>query len=149
MDEIIIIIGLIVLNGIFAMSEVALISARKSRLSTDVKKGNKSARVALKLAGIFALLAGVCTSAINNASDASASDTYTMLSVASVIIGGGYFSGGVVSHFGAVCGAVSLTMISVLLGLFRVSTDYTASIQGLVLILILSLRLFKGRRKTA
>ncbi len=50
MDEIIIIIGLIVLNGIFAMSEVALISARKSRLSTDAKNGNKSARVALKLA---------------------------------------------------------------------------------------------------
>lgn len=50
MDEIIIIIGLIVLNGIFAMSEVALISARKSRLSADAKKGNKSARVALKLA---------------------------------------------------------------------------------------------------
>ena len=50
MDEIIIIIGLILLNGIFAMSEVALISARKSRLSTDAKKGNKSARLALKLA---------------------------------------------------------------------------------------------------
>ena len=50
MDEIIIIIGLIVLNGIFAMSEVALISARKSRLSTDAKNGNTSARVALKLA---------------------------------------------------------------------------------------------------
>ena len=50
MDEIIIIIGLIVLNGIFAMSEVALISARKSRLSTDAKKGSKSARVALNLA---------------------------------------------------------------------------------------------------
>lgn len=38
MDEVIIIIGLILLNGIFAMSEVALISARKSRLSTDAKK---------------------------------------------------------------------------------------------------------------
>lgn len=50
MDEIIIIIGLIVLNGIFAMSEVALISARKSRLSTDAKNGSKSARVALRLA---------------------------------------------------------------------------------------------------
>lgn len=50
MDEIIIIIGLIVLNGIFAMSEVALISARKSRLSSDAKKGSKSAKVALKLA---------------------------------------------------------------------------------------------------
>ena len=50
MDELIIIVGLILLNGIFAMSEVALISARKSRLSTDAKKGNKSARMALKLA---------------------------------------------------------------------------------------------------
>ena len=50
MDEIIIIVGLIVLNGIFVMSEVALISARKSRLTADAKKGSKSARVALKLA---------------------------------------------------------------------------------------------------
>jgi len=33
----------------------------------------------------------------------------------------------------------------VLLGLLNVSTDFTASIQGLVLILILSLRLLKGK----
>jgi ribose transport system ATP-binding protein len=72
-----------------------------------------------------------------------------MLAVASVIIGGGYFSGGIVTHFGSVCGAISLTMISVLLGLMKVSTDYTASIQGLVLVLILSLRLLKGRGKKA
>lgn len=32
------------------MSEVALISARKSRLTTDMKKGSKPARIALKLA---------------------------------------------------------------------------------------------------
>ena len=100
-------------------------------------------------AGILAFLGGVFTSAINSASDANASSTYTMLSVASVIIGGGYFSGGVVTHFGAACGAISLTMISVLLGLFRVSTDFTASIQGLVLILILSLRLLKNRGENA
>ena len=50
MDEIIIIVGLILLNGVFAMSEVALISARKSRLTTDAKKGSKSAKMALMLA---------------------------------------------------------------------------------------------------
>ena len=50
MDEILIIVGLILLNGIFAMAEVALISARKSRLNTDAKKGSKSAQMALKLA---------------------------------------------------------------------------------------------------
>lgn len=49
MNEILIIIALILLNGIFAMSEIALISARKSSLSTDAKKGSKSARLALKL----------------------------------------------------------------------------------------------------
>lgn len=49
MDDILIICGLILLNGIFSMSEVALISARKSKLSTDAKKGNKSAAVALAL----------------------------------------------------------------------------------------------------
>ena len=49
MDEIIIIIGLILLNGIFAMSEVALISARKSRFLL-MQQGSKAARMALKLA---------------------------------------------------------------------------------------------------
>lgn len=50
MSEIFIIIGLILLNGVFAMSEIALISARKSSLTTDAKKGSKSAQTALKLA---------------------------------------------------------------------------------------------------
>jgi ribose transport system ATP-binding protein len=63
-----------------------------------------------------------------------------------VIIGGGYFSGGVVTHVGAVLGSVILTLVSILLGLFRVSTDYTATIQGFVLITILSLRLFQKEK---
>ena len=48
--EFIIILSLILLNGIFAMSEIAVISARKSSLSNDIRKGNRSAQVALKLA---------------------------------------------------------------------------------------------------
>ena len=50
MEEIFIILALIFLNGIFAMSEIALISARKSSLSNDASNGNKSAKTALKLA---------------------------------------------------------------------------------------------------
>ena len=48
--EILIIIGLILLNGLLAMSEIALVSARKSRLEIEAKRGNKSAQTALKLA---------------------------------------------------------------------------------------------------
>lgn len=47
--EIVIILGLIVLNGFLSMSEIALVSARKSRLEMDAKRGNKSAKTALKL----------------------------------------------------------------------------------------------------
>lgn len=49
MDEIIIILALILLNGLFSMAEIALVSARKSSLNVDAKKGNKAARAALKL----------------------------------------------------------------------------------------------------
>ena len=48
--DIIIIIVLILLNGIFAMSEIAVISARKTSLMKDSKEGNKGAATALSLA---------------------------------------------------------------------------------------------------
>ena len=47
---IIIILLLILLNGVFSMSEIALISARKNRLETAAKKGNLNAKAALELA---------------------------------------------------------------------------------------------------
>lgn len=47
--EILIILGLIFLNGLLSMSEIAMVSSRKSRLDTAAKKGNKSAKTALKL----------------------------------------------------------------------------------------------------
>ena len=49
MDFLIIII-LIILNGVFAMSEIAIISARKSSLMKESKEGNKNAKIALSLA---------------------------------------------------------------------------------------------------
>jgi putative hemolysin len=48
--EILIIFFLILLNGVFSMSEIALISARKNRLETGAKKGNTNAKAALDLA---------------------------------------------------------------------------------------------------
>lgn len=47
--EILILIGLIVLNGIFAMSEIALVTARKARLMKLAAEGDNAASVALKL----------------------------------------------------------------------------------------------------
>lgn len=47
--EILIVIGLVLLNGIFAMSEMSLVSSRKFKLENAKKKGIKGAKVALEL----------------------------------------------------------------------------------------------------
>src|ERR1044072_5858797 len=48
--EVVIILILILLNGIFSMSEIAMVSARKVRLEHQANKGDEQAKAALKLA---------------------------------------------------------------------------------------------------
>jgi len=47
--EIVIIFGLILLNGVFAMAEIALVSARRARLEAQANKGDAKAKEALQL----------------------------------------------------------------------------------------------------
>lgn len=49
--EIAIILLLILLNGILSMSEMALVSARRSKLDAEARSGNRSAKAALTLSG--------------------------------------------------------------------------------------------------
>ncbi|MFY7810147.1 MAG: CNNM domain-containing protein, partial [Flavobacterium sp.] len=47
--EIIIIIALVLLNGIFSMSEMSLVASRKFKLDQEKKKGRSGAKTALEL----------------------------------------------------------------------------------------------------
>lgn len=49
-SDVAIIAGLIVLNGVFAMSELAIVSAKTSRLAARAEDGSSSARTAMRLA---------------------------------------------------------------------------------------------------
>ncbi len=49
-SDVLIIAGLILLNGLFAMSELAIVSARPARLRVAAERGSKGAVAALKLA---------------------------------------------------------------------------------------------------
>jgi putative hemolysin len=49
MGEIFLILGLILLNGLFSMAEIALVSARKARLEAQANRGDKNAKEALDL----------------------------------------------------------------------------------------------------
>lgn len=47
--EILFLLALILLNGVFAMSEMSIVSARQPRLRASAERGDRGARVALKL----------------------------------------------------------------------------------------------------
>ena len=48
--EIIVVLALFMLNGVFAMTELAIVSSRRSRLERLMKEGRPGAQVALELA---------------------------------------------------------------------------------------------------
>lgn len=48
--EVLLILTLLVINGVFSMSELAVVSARRIRLEQQAEKGNRGAQVALELA---------------------------------------------------------------------------------------------------
>lgn len=50
MTELLLIILLLVFNGVFAMAEIAIVSAKKARMMERAEKGSGGARLALKLA---------------------------------------------------------------------------------------------------
>lgn len=49
MTEVFILLILVVVNGLFVMSEIALVSARRTRLEMQANKGDKKAKIALDL----------------------------------------------------------------------------------------------------
>src|SRR6476661_7140332 len=46
---IVVVLLLVVLNGLFAMTELAVVSSRKSKLQSRAERGDRGARAALKL----------------------------------------------------------------------------------------------------
>lgn len=84
--QILIIVLLIVANGIFSGSEIAIVSARKIRLEQLAKRGNRKARLALKLANspnnflstvqIGITLIGILSGAVGGATVAQQLETF-------------------------------------------------------------------------
>jgi len=119
----------VLLRG-FGNNPVALSTAGWSTLAIRT--------IAFGLTGVFGVLAGLSLTAVTTSGDASAAQSYTLLSVTAVIIGGSEFSGGVVVPIGVVAGAMTLSLVGVLLSLLGVDPNYTAAVEGLILILVLA-----------
>jgi ribose transport system ATP-binding protein len=94
------------------------------------------------IAALYAGAAGLSLTAINASSDINSGNSYTLLSVAAVVMGGCALTGGIVAPIGAVVGAITLALIGALLGALGVSSDFNAAAQGAVLIGLLAMRYF-------
>jgi ribose transport system ATP-binding protein len=99
------------------------------------------------LSGIFGLAAGLCLTGVNTASDVNAASSYTLLSVAAVVMGGCDLVGGRIEPIGVLFAAVTLSLLGTLLGFMRLSSDNIAAVQGLILIGIVVLRTVWARTR--
>jgi len=99
------------------------------------------------LSGVFGLLAGLCLTGVNTASDVNAASSYTLLSVAAVVMGGCDLVGGRIEPIGVALAAVTLSLLGTLLGFMKLSSDNIAAVQGLILIGIVILRSLWGRAR--
>eukprot|EP01037_Dinobryon_pediforme_P016466 gene16466-16645_t len=88
------------------------------------------------LAGFFGVLSGVSLSALTTSGAPNIAPAYTLLSIASVILGGGSFVGGIISPVGTVVGALTLILVGSVLTFLNIPSVWQSGAQGLILIAV-------------
>ncbi len=117
-----------------------------SIISQSGWSGLKLQALTYSCAGVFAVLAGVAVTAVDGSADANSTLSFTLLSIAAVIIGGSEFIGGIIVPGGVVLGSLVLSLIESLLAFFSIGSNYQSMIEGLLLLLVLSGRSIANRR---
>jgi ribose transport system permease protein len=91
--------------------------------------------VAYALGGAFAGLSGLVLTAQTTNGSAGSGTSYTLNSIAAIVIGGVALSGGRGGMMGPITAAFILTLISNILGYLNVDPNYATVIQGVVVVL--------------
>ena len=91
--------------------------------------------LAYALGGVFAALGGLVLTAQTGNGSAHAGDTYTLNSVAAIVIGGVALTGGRGGMLGPIAAAFILNLLSAILGFEGVDPNYGQVIQGAVVVL--------------
>jgi ribose transport system permease protein len=98
--------------------------------------------------GALACLAGLTLTGLTTSGDPNVAPAYTLLGVGAVILGGGSFTGGVVSPVGTVIGALTLALAGSLLSFLQVPPTWQIGAQGAILFLVLAGRIVFSERES-
>lgn len=96
------------------------------------------------LAGLFSACAGLLLTAQTASGDPLGSEIFTLNSIAAVVLGGTALYGGKGGFIGSVAGATILSLVLGLLIFWGVPSFYQNAVQGLILILALSVGVIQG-----
>ena len=93
--------------------------------------------LAYALGGVFAALGGLTLTAqtANGSAAGSVANSFTLNSVAAIVIGGVALTGGRGGMLGPIAAAFILSLLSTILGFLSVDSNYAQVIQGVVLVL--------------
>ncbi len=100
-------------------------------------KAQKTVVMTYVFAGITAAVAGILLFAVVGSTQANMGNDYTMLAVASVVIGGTSIAGGKGTYFGAILGAIMITVLTGFLTVIQIPEGARNCIKGLILLSIL------------
>ncbi|GAA2227947.1 ABC transporter permease [Herbiconiux moechotypicola] len=96
-------------------------------------------------AAVLAVLAGLVLASQTQSGDVNSAGNYTLMTIAAVILGGGNFKGGQSFPVGTAFGVVTLSLITVLLGLINLSSSLQSAAQGLIVLAVLAGRVITER----
>jgi ribose transport system permease protein len=136
------VVVLVIVIAVFRRTRLAISLYAIGGDSNSARANGVSVRsatvAAYVLCGMFAALGGLYLSAVANTGDPNAGTTFTLTSIAAVVLGGMSLAGGKGSAAGAIAGAFVLTLIVNVLFLAGVSPWLEDFFQGLVLIVALA-----------
>lgn len=98
-------------------------------------------------AGGLACLAGLTLTGLTTSGDPNIAPAYTLLGVGAVVLGGGAFTGGIVSPIGTVIGALTLALAGSLLSFLQVPPTWQIGAQGGILFLVLAGRILLSEKR--
>ncbi|MDR1932951.1 MAG: ABC transporter permease [Spirochaetales bacterium] len=98
--------------------------------------------LAYSIAGMCAAICGILLTAQTRSGDPTAANNFTNNSIAAAVLGGASLAGGKGSYIGTIAGAMILSLIVGLLIFWGISSYYQNLVQGIILILALSVNFF-------
>ena len=110
-------------------------------------KIEKAKLTAYCVAGLCAAICGILLTAQTRSGDPTAANNFTNNSIAAAVLGGASLMGGKGSYFGSIAGAMTLSLIVGLLIFWNISSYYQNLVQGIILILALSVGFFTAYAK--